>query len=264
MQPAPQPRTVQQLRAAIARIERSGSHQPAETLPFDVPEIDAALPGGGLATAALHEVVGTGIDLEFAAAPALFAAGILARRPGPVLWVLERHDLFAPALAAAGLHPDRVIFAEAGGAALLVMEEGLQHKGMAGVVAEVSARVSLTASRRLHLAAQAGGTIALLLRRRDQAEGAIAAVTRWRIGPESSGPPVPHAPGIPGLGRLRWRLELMRCRGGRTGGWIMEACDAAGRLNLVSTLADGSAATSPGGDLSGPRSAAIGRVHYAA
>ena len=225
-----------------------------------------------MATAALHEVVGTGIDLEFAAAPALFAAGILARRPGPVLWVLERHDLFAPALAAAGLHPDRVIFAEAGRDALLVMEEGLKHRGMAGVVAEVSGRVGLTASRRLHLAAQAGGTVALMLRRREQAEGAIAAVTRWRIGPEASGPPIPHAPDIPGLGQMRWRLELTRCRGGRTGQWIMEACDAAGRLNLVSTLADGSAAqapwgapsTAPRGAPSVPRVAAASRVRYAA
>lgn len=260
----PHPCLVQQLRAAIARIERSGVDRPAEVLPFGIPEIDAALPGGGLPTAALHEVIGTGIDTEFAATPALFVAGILARRPGPVLWVLERHDLFAPALASVGLNPDRVIFAEAGRAALLVMEEGLQHKGMAGVVAEVSARVGLTTSRRLHLAAQAGGAMALMLRRKDHAEGAIAAVTRWRIGPEASAPPVRHAPGIPGLGRMRWRLELTRCRGGRPGQWIMEACDAAGRLDLVSTLADGSAASSHHGGLAVPRLAASGRARHAA
>jgi protein ImuA len=236
-----------QLRAAIARIERNsiGTGRD-ETLPFGIEAIDSALAGGGLATAALHEVVGTGIDVEFAAAPALFAAGLLARRPGPVLWVLQRRDLFAPALAAAGLHPDRVIYAEAGGGtgsdALLVMEEGLRHPGMAGVVAEISGRVTLSASRRLHLAAQAGGAMALMLRRRAQSDGAVAAVTRWRIGPAPSPAPVPEAPDIPGLGPMRWRLELMRSRGGRTGGWIVEACNAAGCLGLVSALADGSAA----------------------
>lgn len=204
--------------------------------------MDAALPGGGLPVAALHEVAGSGVDVEFAAAPALFAAGILARRTGPVLWVLHRPDLFPPALAAAGLHAARVIYVQAGPDALLVMEEALRHPGLAGVVAEVTARVSLTVSRRLHLAAQTGGAMALMLRRRDQAEGAIAAVTRWRIGPQPSGPPIPHAPHIPGLGRMRWRLDLTRCRGGRTGSWMVEACDASGRLGMVPALADGSAA----------------------
>ncbi|MGI4952192.1 MAG: ImuA family protein [Janthinobacterium lividum] len=238
----PNPKTLERLRGSIARIERA-TLDPVDILPFGIPEIDAALPGGGLPVAALHEVSGTGIDLEFAAAPALFAAGILARRPGPVLWVLQQTDLFAPALAAAGLHPDRVIYAEAGHAdALLAMEEGLRHPGLASVVAEVSAPVSLTVSRRLHLAAQAGGAIALLLRRRADAEGALAAVTRWRIGPQPSAPPLPHAPETPGLGRLCWHLELTRCRGGRTGSWMVEACDASGCLGLVSPLADRSAA----------------------
>lgn len=249
------PAILEQLRATVARIERAGpAAAEAGTLPFGHPGIDAALPGGGLPLAALHEFTGEGIDAEFAAAPALFAAGILARHPGPVLWVLERPDLFAPALAAAGLHPARVIYAEAGRhEALLAMEEGLRHPGLAGVVAEVSVRVSLTASRRLHLAAQAGGAMALLLRRQvrpvqhkdAEKEGALAAVTRWTLGPSPSAPPVPHAPDTPGLGRQRWRLQLTRCRGGRTGSWVVEACDATGRLGMVPALADGSAAQAP-------------------
>lgn len=246
MNAAPIPVDLAALRRAIARIERTGPADPADALPFGIPCIDAALPGGGLPTAALHEVAGIGIDIEFAAAPALFAAGLLARRPGPVLWILERPDLFAPALAAAGLAPHRVIYVEAGrGSALLAMEEGLRHPGLAGVVAEISTRLTLTASRRLHLAAQAGGAIALLLRRRLQPEGALAAATRWRIGPEPSPPPLPDFADTPGLGRRRWRLDLTRCRGGQTGSWLVEACDAKGRLNLVSTLVNGSVATQP-------------------
>lgn len=239
--------TLEQLRATVARIEGAGTVGHAGVLPFGHPGIDASLPGGGLALAALHEVAAEGIDADFAAAPALFAAGILARRPGPVLWVLQHADLFAPALAAAGLHPARVVYVEATrDAVLLAMEEGLRHPGLAGVVAEVSARVSLTASRRLHLAAQSGGALALLLRRqaRDK-EGTLAAVTRWSLGPYPSAPPLPHSPETPGLGRQRWRLQLTRSRGGRTGAWVVEACDAAGRLGMVPTLANGSAAASP-------------------
>ena len=160
----PDPALLQQLRTAISRLERPGSAQRA--LPFGVAPIDAALPHGGLVAGALHEVTGTGADVALAAAAGLFVAGIMARLTGPVLWVLEQDDVYAPALAGAGLHPDRVVYARAGKAGLLVMEEGLRHgRGLAGVVTELPGRLSLTASRRLQLAAESTGTMALVLRR---------------------------------------------------------------------------------------------------
>ena len=113
----------------------------------------------------LHEAAGTGPDTEHAAAAALFAAGVLARLRGPVLWALARDDLFAPALAGVGLHPDRLILAKAGRQVLSVMEEGLRHRGLAGVVGEVEGGLTLTASRRLQLAAEASGVTAIVLRR---------------------------------------------------------------------------------------------------
>jgi protein ImuA len=75
-------------------------------------------------------------------------------------------DLFAPALAQAGLAPDRVIYVEAGDerTVLSCVEEGLRHGGLGAVVGEVS-RLSMTASRRLQLAAEASGTLGLALRR---------------------------------------------------------------------------------------------------
>jgi protein ImuA len=165
---------------------------------------------------------------------------------GPVLWVVERPDLFAPGLACAGLHPDRLIFAEAGKDVLAAMEEGLSHPGLAAVVGELSGRLSLVASRRLQLAAEHSGVMAALLRRsrifNDPALAApSAAVTRWRITALPSDPPLPHAPPVPGLGRALWRLELTHCRGGEPGSWIVEACDATGHLALATDLAHGSA-----------------------
>ena len=213
-------------------------------LAFSAPAIDAAL-GGGLTLGALHEVAGRGSDTEHGAAAALFAAGLLARRPGPVLWALERADLFAPALAGAGLAPDRVIYAEAGrpAAVLQVMEEALRHGGLAGVVGELSGRLTLTASRRLHLAAEKTGTLAVTLRRsprHDDPELAqpCAAATRWRVSA------LPSSPG-PGLTRALWRLDLIRRRGGEPASWIVEACDAAGDLGVVSDLGHGPAAAEP-------------------
>ncbi len=235
----PDPALLQQLRTAIARIERpSASHG---ALPFGLAQVDNALAQGGLATGALHEVT----DGAHGAAAGLFAAGIVTRRPGPVLWVLEQDDAFAPGLAGAGLHPDRVIYARAGrGGTLLVMEEGLRHGGLAGVVAELSGRLSLTASRRLQLAAESTGTIGLALRRPRIAlpDEVTAALTRWRVTAMPSGPPAADAPDIPGVGRGRWQLDLLRSRGGRTGSWVVEACDATGCLGMVAALADRPAA----------------------
>jgi protein ImuA len=240
---------IETLRARIARIERAAARPRGLALLLH-PSIDAVLPAGGLPRGALHEAAGTGPDTEHGAVAALFVAGILARQRGPVLWVMEHADLFAPGLAAAGLHPDQVIYAEAGkpDAVLQAMEEGLRQPGLAGVVGEIGGRLTLTASRRLQLAAETAGTIAFALRRsRKHDDPALAepsaAVTSWRVAALPSPPPLPHAPDTPGLGRQRWRLELVRCRGGSgKKSWIVEACDATGRLGLVADIGDGSVA----------------------
>ncbi len=235
---------LEELRTAIAGLERRGASAHAgAVLPFGHPALDGALRGGGLARGALHEVAGSGPDAEHGTAAALFAAGVLARLPGMVLWVLERQDLFAPALAGVGLHPAQVLYVEAGrpAAVLLVMEEGLRACGLVGVVGEVSGRLTLTASRRLQLAAEASGTLAIALRRSRRHDDLAlsepnAAATRWRIAALPSGPPLPHAPETPGLGRARWRLDLVRARGAEPGSWMVEACDAQGRLGVVAGL----------------------------
>lgn len=222
-------------------------------LPFGVEEIDRHLPGGGMALGALHEVAGGAGDVAHCAAASLFVAGILARLQGPVLWCMSRRDLFAPGLAGVGLGPDRVVYAETGEAraVLAVMEEGLRHGGLAGVVGEAD-RLGLTASRRLALAAEASGAAAFVLRRWRRAGetprgDASAAATRWRIAA------VPSAPlPVPGLGRARWHVELLRCRNGEPANWMMEACDgegrlvAAGRLRPPAVLADRPAAAGGG------------------
>jgi len=235
------------LRDKIARIERNGSAVADAVAPVGVAEIDRALPGGGLTRGALHEAMGAGPDTEHAAAASLFVAGMLARLPGPVLWVLRQADLFAPGLAGAGLSPDRVIFAEAGKDVLAAMEEGLRHGGLASVVGEIAGRLTLVASRRLQLAAEQTGILAIALRRSQGFDDPAlseptAAMTRWRVTSLPSPPALPHAPTTPGLGRARWRLDLVRCRGAEPGSWIVEACDATGCLALVTDLRDGSAA----------------------
>lgn len=235
------------LRARIARIGPVGQRT-TRVLSFDVPKIDQLFREGGLPLGGLHEVAGGGPGALHAAAAALFVAGLMARTTGPVIWCLTRPDLFAPALAQAGLDADRVIYVEADreAAVLTCFEDSLRHGGLGGVVAEV-ARLSMTASRRLQLAAEASGTPGVALRRwRRQVDATdfghpTAALTRWRI---SALPSTPLEG--PGIGRARWLVELIRQRNGGSADFIVEACDATGRLGLPSNMAGRPTAAAPG------------------
>ena len=215
-------------------------HRPA--LAFDVSDIDDHLPARGLRCGALHEVSEAGAAAEYGALSALFTASILARLPGPVLWCLRGRDLFAPSLVGVGLMPGRIVFAEPGSDTdvLPAIEEGLRTPGLAAVVGEV-ARLGLTASRRLQLAAERTGVMAIAIRRwRNSAEQEVGeaeptvALTRWRVSPQpGAGPPQP------GLPRARWLIELTRARGADTPrSWILDAPDATGRLRLPADVVD--------------------------
>ena len=231
------PTAIAELRQFLARLETPGAR--GDVLPFGVACMDEPLPGGGLARGALHEVIEGGPIGEYAAVATSFAAGILARLPGPVLWCLRGQDLFAPALARVGLHPDRVIYCETFKdlTVLPAMEEGLRCAGLAAVIGEIT-KLSLSASRRLKLCARHSGVTALVLRRwrtseeRSFTDEPNAASTRWRISPSASDPG-----GFDALQRARWRVELLRVRGGEPQSWIMDACDAKGHLALPAALA---------------------------
>jgi len=221
------------LRERISAME-GGSARRAECLPFGVPEIDAVLPGGGLAHGALHEFAGGGSGTVDGAAAALFTAGIVARTKGEVVWCLTRPDLFMPALAQAGLHPKRVVFVEGDKEedVLASMEQCLSYGGLGAVVGEL-VRLPMTASRRLQLAAEKTGTMAIAVRRwRRQTEAndfgqPTAATTRWRV----SVLPSEDLP-VAGIGRARWLLELMRSRAGECAEFEIGACDDKGRIDL--------------------------------
>ena len=154
-----------------------------------------------------------------------------------MLWCLPRPDLYGPGLAALGLDPARLVLVRAWRDAeiLWAIEEGLRATGVAAVVGEVGAFPAV-ASRRLQLAAERSGVTAFVLRRwRDGAQAARerdlpnAAVTRWRIAALPSLP----ARANRGSERPRWRVELLRCRGGEPACWEVEVADATGPLSLV-------------------------------
>jgi protein ImuA len=211
--------------------------------PFGDPRVDSHLPGGGLALGCWHEAAGEGMEIETAAAAAAFVVTLitpLAAR-GAVVWVMRREDLYAPGLAGLGFPAERLIQVRAPSeaCALAALEDALGSAGVAAAIGEVEA-LDLTAGRRLQLACERGGATGFVIRRRlfggeKAATGLTAsAATRWRIASAPSEP----SPGEPGLGPPRWRVALERCRGGRTGSWIMEKSDGALPLRVVAELGD--------------------------
>ncbi len=243
------------LAAKIAALE-TGGRADAGVLPFGHELIDGCLPGGGLPLGRWHEVVAGGMEAETSAAPAAFAA--LAAAPlaarGEAVWVQRRDDLWAPGLAGLGFPPEKLICvcARDEAEALSVMEDALSTVGVAAVFGEVEA-VDLTAGRRLQLACETRGGTGFVLKRRPfggerkkEAAGSVAC-TRWRVASAPSEPPA----GEFGLGAPRFEVALERCRGGRTGAWILEAPaaysweagDVAYPLRLVAPVGDRELAT---------------------
>jgi len=226
------------LRNQIAGIEQINDRL-RTVLPFHVPEIDGLLPGGGLALGALHEIAGGANSAVDAAAPAAFTAGIVARTGGKVLWCLREDDLFAPALARFGLGEDQVIFFKSHDETdiLDAMETALKHGGPTAVVGQLSGLKQL-ASQRLQMAAEATGTLAIVIRRwrrpvdaRDFGTQTFA-FTRWRVTETHS-----EALPVRGVGRARWHLELMRTRAGRSADFEVEACNGQGLITVPALLA---------------------------
>src|SRR5437868_12421657 len=156
------------LRAKIAAIEAS-ARPDSESLPFGDERIDGCLPGAGLPLGRWHEIGGTGMEVETAAAPAAFTALMTAplARKGEVVWVLRRDDLWAPGLAGLGFPPERLIQVCARDEAetLAIMEDALSTVGVCAVFGEAEA-VDLTAGRRLQLACERRGATGFVLKRR--------------------------------------------------------------------------------------------------
>ena len=251
--PSPAPRRLEGLRARIRDLERADG-MAAGVQPVGVGAIDSRL-GGGLATGALHEMLvrDAGAASSFAAALAVRLAGA---REGAVLWcgrdrALEAGALYGPGLGRLGLDPGRLITVACRRDAevLWAMEEGLGCARLAVVIGE-AAEAGLTATRRLQLAAGASGVTALLLRPARDGQAPSAAATRWRVAAAPSRPGG-HEAALSAPGAPCWRIELLRCRAGAPGAWILEWRDETGDLALAAPLRDRPSGASAGGFANG-------------
>ncbi|MFZ5743718.1 MAG: ImuA family protein [Pseudomonadota bacterium] len=197
-------------------------------VPAAAPALPAALQGqGGPGVPAHVELFGGTQDCAGAA----FALAVEDRRavPGderPWLWVQDRASLrqtgrpYRPGLPRALRHRLIHVVTTTPEDALFALEEGLRCRDLAFVVGEMAGNpraLSLTAQRRLSLAAEKHGAVLWLVRVGAQRD-LSSARQRWALRPAASLPPRwnPQAPGTPA-----WHAELFRARNHPPGEWIL-------------------------------------------
>jgi protein ImuA len=231
------------LRETLARLERRGHHPLRNILSVGLPEMAKHLPGGGLPTGMLHEVMAASHQDRPSAFGFAFAlaASALRSRKGPAFFVSTRHAtwefgrLSAHGLRHLGIDPRRFVLIETAKDkdALWALEETLRTEVRpAIVVGALSRQLDLTASRRLNLAS-AAGAVPLVLLCMTGGQGANAAGTRWRIRTAPS-----SKDRFGGLGDWRWRTTLERSRNGRSGQWLLEWTHVAHSLRMAEGVAD--------------------------
>ena len=216
------------LRQALATLDKDRGFSLAEEelLPLGLPAVDAVL-GGGLACAALHELA-PAAPAQFGTADgfALAMAALRTTKGRAALFIqtdfasLEAGAPYGPGLDCFGLPMERLIMLRVPRPvdALWACEEALKSRGVAVVIAELpeaGEAADFTATRRLTLAARAGGGLGLLLRHRPLPI-ATAATTRWQV---AAAPSTPDRFG--GLGRTAFDLSLNRNRRGSCGRFIV-------------------------------------------
>ena len=252
------------LRQVVEKLERGSPgaapapHAAPARMPLGLAEVDCFLPDAGLACGALHEVTAAAHGdwpAAFGFALALTILGLGARRDpastaGPAVLVASRRSLrdfgqpYGHGLHQLGLDAGRLIVVETRSDkdALWAIEETLKSKGASAmVVGAIGGRLdlTLTASRRLSLAAATTATPLVLLSASTGAE-ASAAVTRWHIGaaPAATAASAVMAAPAAMFARSRWSVALARCRNGRTGQWLLEWDHVTHRFHLAQGVAD--------------------------
>ena len=171
----------------------------------------------GLRPARVHEAAGRGRR-----AFALFQA---LRHPGPLIWITPAHAPELPMLRGLplGVGERLHLLRPVGGADVLwCVEEALRTAPVGLVIAEPEKPLSLTAGRRLQLAAEAGRSTGLLLIR--EGAGSNATETRWHCAPTAS--PAPDST------LHHWTLS--KNKKGSKGNWLLNWHGTTAAFDLVS------------------------------
>lgn len=172
-----------------------------------------------------------------------------------IVWIGRRCRVFVGAMtgppgatpgARALIARSLVVNPPDGASALWAIDLALRSPAVGAVIADAHG-LDMACSRRLQLAAEAGGGVALLARPARERAALSAAATRWLVRPTPA-PPGVRAPSA------RWSVELLRRKGATgwsgpsaNGGrrWILETNRAQGVVCLPADVADRSGEASP-------------------
>jgi len=166
--------------------DQSGASQPSG-LPTGFSALDGCLPGGGWPRQGLIELLAdrSGIGELSLLMPALAALCGEQYEGGWLAWVSPPYQPYAPALAACGIDIDRVLVVRSGSAAW-VMEQALRSGSCSAVLGWVDA-IDLPSLRRLQLAAEQAGCLAVLFRRSQESHLSSPAVLRIMLSATQGG-----------------------------------------------------------------------------
>lgn len=183
-----------------------------------------------LRPARVHEAGGRGRR-----AFALFQA---ARIGGAVIWVLPAHmgEQPLPAGLPEGVEARLHVFRPDNETDMLwCVEESLRNPAVALVIAEPRQALSLTAGRRLQLAAEAGQTLGLVLIGEDG--GSNAAETRWDCAP-AAGLGGTQEEANPKRDSTLHRWAITKNKMGTFGEWILNWDGETAAFDLVSAIGE--------------------------
>jgi len=182
--------------------------------------LESAFPNGIFPLGSIHEMVCA--SSEQAAASGGFVSAILSvlMKQGCIgVWIGRKERLFAPAFAGFGVQADKIIFISLtkDKDALWVMEEALKCPGLTAVVCELR-EIDFKQSQRFQRAVEQSRVTGFVLRNAANKLSATACAARWQVSPL----PSTDLNGLPGLGFLRWKADLLKVRNGHTGSWELE------------------------------------------
>ena len=197
---------------------------PRESFVTGLEVLDALAPGRSLSRGAVHELLFDPRHEE-----PKFVAAMFAQACNPVIWCDPVGEVYPPALASLGFDLNKVYLLRPQNDIdeSWAVTECLRCRGVGAVIASPP-RLSRIEARRFQLAAERGGTVGVLLRKKGRGDSIYAAATRWLVQP------------CPGERTIqRWTIQLLHGHGGRIGQSVfLEWCRETNSVRAVEKLAD--------------------------
>ena len=257
---------MQQLSREVRGLETAGRQATnKQTLSCGCEALDHCLPDGGYVPGSVIEYLrampGCGAStLAFTA-----AAAAMKSTNGFVVIIDTQHNIYPPALASWGIDLEKVVLVrpQSDVDALWAVDQSLRTPAVAAVVADVQ-RIDDRAARRMQLAAEQGGGLALLLRPASARRAPSWADVQWVVRglPSQDAEPTQNISPRPGASAAnahtapfpaedrRLQVQLVRVRGGKAGAIVrlrvsardgtlqeVERHEPTGALHLASQLA---------------------------